>query len=186
MESFRIINPIVIASIFTSLSFIYQNVTGLIYLMFLLVSIGIRYFVMSGTRIANSLAPQQGHQSRQSGPGPGPEPEFLNGLSTFVFTYTFGYVFLPMFIHYDINIPLLVGYITFFIVDTSISIKTNPEMLSSIILNFFGGAALGIGFCVFMIYALNAQNALFFNEISASKDMCSLKSKQSFKCAVAK
>jgi len=158
----NIINPIIIASIFTSLSFIYQNITGLIYLMFLLVSVGIRYGVMSSTG-----------------------SDQLVGLSTFVFTYTFGYVFLPMFIYNDINIPLLVGYITYFIIDTGVALQ-HPEVLNFIILNFFGGTALGFGFCVFMIYALNAQNALFFNEISSSKEMCSLKSKQSFKCAVAK
>ena len=168
-------SPIIITSIFTRLSFIYQNVTGLIYLMFLLISVGIRYGVMSSV---------QGQGQRQ---GQGvQEPTIMDGLSTFVFTYTFGYVFLPMFIYYDINIPLLVGYITYFIIDTSIILKNDINLLNVIILNFFGGAALGIGFCVFMIYALNARNALFFNEISSSKEMCSLKTKQSFKCAVAK
>ena len=110
--------------------------------------------------------------------------------------FTFCYAFIPMFIFNDINIPLLVTYIVYFVIDlsyksyigtntndTSGSICTNTLVL--LLCNFAGGAIIGAAICTSMM-AGGSGKFLFYNEISTSKEMCSVKKEQAFKCKVNK
>ena len=175
----EILPSLIIASVFTSLSFIYQNWTGIIYLGLLLIAVSFRYSIYKN--INN-----------------GCRNSFSGSFNTYVFMYTFGYVFLPMFIYNDINVPLLVGFICMFIIDTGMKFYTiNQNSMDGntddtcltyplLIGDFFSGGTLGFLTSGMMINPLKIGHLLFFNEISSSKEMCSMKNKQSFKCAVAK
>ena len=167
-------SPIIIASIFTSLSFIYQNPTGIIYLFLLVVMCMVRNKIVDtsvDTTCKKSSTPTN----------------FGSGFSAFVFSFTFGYVFLPMFILNDINLPLLISYIVYFLLDVGITISYCSGSLKIIGMDLLVGSILGFGICSIMWYAIpQLKSLLFFNEISSSKEMCTVKNKKAFKCTVAK
>ena len=184
-------SPLIIAAIFTSLTFVYQNWTGVIYLGYLLAALFLRYGTIWYVNRNNAPATPT---------NPGKTPCEYNGysmgFSKFVFMFTFCYAFIPMFIFNDINIPLLVTYIVYFVldlsyksyigkytVDTSGSICTNTLVL--LLCNFAGGAIIGAAICTSMM-AGGSGKFLFYNEISTSKEMCSVKKEQAFKCKVNK
>ena len=109
---------------------------------------------------------------------------FNVGFSTFVFMFTFCYAFIPMFVYNDINIQLLIVYIVYFVID--LGFKTNKylkcdNLQMNLIANFIGGASIGAIFCTVMMSGGSGE-FLFFNELSSSKEMCSVKKEQSFKC----
>ena len=164
-------SPIIIASIFTSLSFIYQNPTGIIYLFLLVVMCMVRNKIID-------VSPDitcKGSSTNGS------------GFSAFVFSFTFGYVFLPMFILNDINLPLLISYIVYFLLDVGITINYCSTSLKIIGMDLLVGSILGFGICSIMWYVIpQLKSLLFFNEISSSKEMCTVKNKKAFKCTVAK
>ena len=94
-EMFIVASPLIVAAIFTSLSFIYQNWTGLLYLFLLVTMCVFRYLILSKMNVSNSSNCKY-------------IKNLENGFSIFVFAFTFGYVFLPMFIFNDVNLPLLI------------------------------------------------------------------------------
>jgi hypothetical protein len=183
-------SPLIIAAIFTSLTFVYQNWTGVIYLGYLLAALFLRYSTIwyVNRNTASASATDRGTLCEYNG--------YSMGFSTFVFMFTFCYAFIPMFIFNDINIPLLVTYIVYFVLDltyksyigkytndASGSICTNTLVL--LLCNFAGGAIIGAAICTSMM-AGGSGKFLFYNEISTSKEMCSVKKEQAFKCKVNK
>ena len=186
-------SPLIIAAIFTSLTFVYQNWTGIVYLGYLLAALFLRYGTIwlssKGSGVKDTAtATDTATPCEYNG--------YSMGFSTFVFMFTFCYAFIPMFIFNDINIPLLVTYIVYFVldlsyksyigkytVDTSGSICTNTLVL--LLCNFAGGAIIGAAICTSMM-AGGSGKFLFYNEISTSKEMCSVKKEQAFKCKVNK
>jgi len=181
-------SPIIIAIIFTSFSFIFQNWSGAIYLGYLIAAVVIRFFIINANGIWNGT-----YNIRD----PSPDKVICEkkgisaGFSTFVFMFTFWYAFIPMFIFNDINIPLLITFILYFIFDLIYKFSdgdvysgcTNFNTLIGA--NFFGGGILGAALCTSMM-AGGSGKFLFFNEISTSKEMCSVKKEQAFKCKVNK
>ena len=188
-------SPLIIAAIFTSLTFVYQNWTGVIYLGYLLAALFLRYGTIWYVNRNNAAAPAAAANA-DAATTPCEYNGYSMGFSTFVFMFTFCYAFIPMFIFNDINIPLLVTYIVYFVldlsyksyigkytVDTSGSICTNTLVL--LLCNFAGGAIIGAAICTSMM-AGGSGKFLFYNEISTSKEMCSVKKEQAFKCKVNK
>ena len=186
-------SPLIIAAIFTSLTFVYQNWTGIVYLGYLLAALFLRYGTIwlssKGSGVKDTAtATDTATPCEYNG--------YSMGFSTFVFMFTFCYAFIPMFIFNDINIPLLVTYIVYFVIDlsyksyigtntkdTSGSICTNTLVL--LLCNFAGGAIIGAAICTSMM-AGGSGKFLFFNELSSSKEICSVKKEQAFKCKVNK
>ena len=191
-------SPLIIAAIFTSLTFVYQNFTGIVYLGYLLAALFLRYGtiwlsskdfgVKDDAATPTATATATATLCEYNG--------YSMGFSTFVFMFTFCYAFIPMFIFNDINIPLLVTYIVYFVIDlsyksyigtntndTSGSICTNTLVL--LLCNFAGGAIIGAAICTSMM-AGGSGKFLFFNELSSSKEICSVKKEQAFKCKVNK
>jgi hypothetical protein len=187
-------SPIIIAIIFTSFSFIFQNWSGAIYLGYLLAAVVLRLGIMNINKIIRTLSSKSDPAADAS-----ESAEFVScekqgisvGFSTFVFMFTFWYAFTPMFIFNDLNIPLLITFILYFIFD--LLYKRCDQLVyikctnfgSLILYNFFGGGILGTIFCTSMM-AGGSGKFLFFNEISTSKEMCSVKKEQAFKCKVNK
>ena len=184
-------SPLIIAAIFTSLTFVYQNWTGVIYLGYLLAALFLRYGTIWYVNRNNAAA-----AAPATAPGVCEYNGYSMGFSTFVFMFTFCYAFIPMFIFNDINIPLLVTYIVYFVLDLSYksyigkienddsnAICPNPVVL--LLCNFAGGAIIGAAICTSMM-AGGSGKFLFYNEISTSKEICSVKKEQAFKCKVNK
>ena len=187
-------SPIIIAIIFTSFSFIFQNWSGAIYLGYLLAAVVIRFFIININEIRNQTynirdIPKDKVTCEKNG--------ISVGFSTFVFMFTFWYAFIPMFIFNDLNMYILISFILYFIFD--LLYKSNDRISYNgingeeecinfgplILYNFFGGGILGTIFCTIMM-STESGKYLFFNEISTSKEMCSVKKEQSFKCKVNK
>ena len=178
-------SPIIIAMLFTSFSFIFQSYPGIVYLAYLLAAVVIRFFIIN---IPDWISKTSTDSSCEKN-------SISAGFSTFVFMFTFWYAFLPMFVYNDLNIPLLISFIFYFVfdliyktIDSSTGVYTNgcdsSRVLSLIGYNFFGGSVLGASFCGMMLP--HSSSFLFFNEISTSKEMCSIKKEQAFKCKVNK
>ena len=175
-EAFIENSSVIIAVLFTSLTFIYQNFTGIVYLGFLLAAMVIRGLVIWGFDIGKASASKCN------------QPYGFNvGFSTFVFMFTFCYAFIPMFVYNDINIPLLIIYIIYFVMDLGFKTTTYIDcenLRMNLIANFIGGAIIGATFSTSML--TYSSEFLFFNELSTSKEMCSVKKEQAFKCKVNK
>jgi hypothetical protein len=179
-------SPIIIAIIFTSFSFIFQSYPGIVYLAYLIASVIIRQFIIqvqiwiSGTQSTDPNSCQKNN--------------ITAGFSTFVFMFTFWYAFLPMFVYNDLNLYLLIAFIFYFVFDLIYKISDfsmniydacdQTRFLSLIGVNFLAGSILGASFCGMMLP--HSSSFLFFNEISTSKEMCSIKKEQAFKCKVNK
>ena len=174
-------SPIILATIFTSLSFIFQNATGVIYLTFL--------FFLSLTRSAIYYTIRDKKLDVSVEDKCSSKFGMKQGFSAFVFGYTLIYVFIPMFYYNDMNASLMwimiVYLITDFIAryfDPCIQDKIGT-FLGTYALNFMAGLGLG-AIIVGVFMSTGLSRFLFFNDISASKEVCSMKSQQSFKCAV--
>jgi hypothetical protein len=104
----------------------------------------------------------------------------------FFMAFSAVYICAPMIINGVINYGVLAGFLFYFGLDLGIRYHLKcVQKISDILFNTFFGAMLGF---IFMAgyYMTNTQDFLFFNETGSTKDMCSMPSKQTFKCSVYK
>lgn len=108
---------------------------------------------------------------------------------SFIFLFSFFYVAMPMFISNNINYYLMLFFIIYFIFDILIKVSNsclnNQKAWSFLIGDIIGGGGLGAAVSA-MMYSSSLQKYLFINTGGSSKEMCSMPSKQSFKCSVYK
>lgn len=169
-------SPIILATSITSLSFIFQNFKGLIYLGFLIGCCVVRSFVyaMSGAApIMNDKTICTSIQYSKYG-----NPTF----SAFVFAFTIMYLSYPMFSNGSINFWVFISLITYFFLDMFIKIYKNCVVkMGDLFLNVLLGAS-SAALIVTLMYVGGSGKYLFFNEMSSDKEMCYQPSKQTFKC----
>jgi hypothetical protein len=173
-------SPILLATSIASLSFIFQNFKGLIYLGFLLGCCVIRnyaYFMAGARPIANDGTICTSVQYSQYG-----NPTF----SAFVFAFTLMYLSFPMFSNGAVNYWVFVSLLVYFFLDMFIKIhKRCVVHMGDLFLNvLLGGASAAL--LVTLMYVGGSGKYLFFNETSSDKDMCYQPSKQTFKCKMYK
>ena len=173
-------SPIILATIITSLSLIFQNFKGLIYLGFLVGCCVVRSYVyiMSGANpIINDKTICTSIQYSKYG-----NPTF----SAFVFAFSIMYLSFPMFSNGSINFWIFISLILYFFLDIFIKIyKRCIINTSELFLNVLLGAA-SAALIVTLMYAGGSSKYLFFNEISSDKEICYQPSKQTFKCSMYK
>uniref|UniRef100_A0A6C0BAV4 Uncharacterized protein n=1 Tax=viral metagenome TaxID=1070528 RepID=A0A6C0BAV4_9ZZZZ len=107
-------------------------------------------------------------------------------ISVFVISFTLMYLCMPMIINSAANymviaLLLLYLFVTIGILFYRNCIKSKPQVFINVLL----GACMGALIPAFF-YMGESQRYLFFNEISNNKDVCSMPSKQTFKCNVYK
>ena len=173
-------SPIILATSITSLSFIFQNFKGLIYLGFLIACCVVRnyIYVLSGAspivsdgRICTTI------QYSKYG-----NPTF----SAFVFAFTIMYLSFPMFTNGSVNYWIFTSLVTYFFLDIFIKIhKQCIVKMSDLFLNILLGAASAV-LIITLMYTGGSGKYLFFNEVSSDKEMCYQPSKQTFKCSMFK
>lgn len=173
-------SPIILAAGFTSMSFIFQNFKGLIYLGFLVGCCFLRSYVymMAGADpIVNDKTICTSVQYSKYG-----NPTF----SAFVFAFTLMYVFYPMFANGSINFWIFALLIAYFIMDMFIKLyKKCVIKISDLFLNILLGAS-SAALIVTLMYAGGSGKYLFFNEMSSDKQVCYKPSNQTFKCSLYK
>ena len=167
-------SPIFIVLCVLSMSFIFQNFKGFIYLGFLLACAILREFLLmlSGSKNNNTVcdAVQYGN----------------TGFSIFVISFTICYICMPMFLNNDVNYSIFGGLLTYLLVDIGLRYyKSCITEISDILLNLITGAAAGL-IIPGLMYSGGSSKYLFFNEISSNKEICSMPKKQQFKCKIAK
>lgn len=173
-------SPIILATSITSMSFIFQNFKGLIYLGFLIGCCLVRgyLYMMSGASpIVSDRTICTSIQYSKYG-----NPTF----SAFVFAFTIMYLSLPMFSNGSVNYWVFISLITYFFIDIFIKIYKNCIIkMGDLFLNVLLGAASAT-LIVTLMYAGGSGKYLFFNEVSSDKEMCYQPSKQTFRCSVFK
>lgn len=173
-------SPIILALGVTSLSFIFQNFKGLIYLGYLIGSCLLRsyiYILAGGEPIKNDKTICSSIQYSRYG-----NPTF----SAFVFAFTIMYLSMPMFINNTINFWVLISLIVYFLMDIFIKIyKKCIVKTGDLFLNILLGMT-SASILIILMYVGGSSKYLFFNEMSSNKEICYQPSNQTFKCSVYK
>lgn len=173
-------SPIIVALGVFSMSFIFQNFKGFIYLGFLLGISVLREFLLMLFGAKQSLSANRVCNMAQYS-------KYGNsGFSAFVLSFTVLYICLPMFLNSDVNYWIFGGLLTYLLVDIFIRyakqcITTYTDVLLNVATGAFAGAAIPA-----MLYAGGSSKYLFFNEMSTNKEICSMPKKQQFKCSIYK
>ena len=173
-------SPIVLAVSMVLVSFMFQNLKGLVYLGFLIVAVIIRSFVYTysggkpvpfdGTVCTSIQYTKYGNSS----------------FSVYIFGFTMMYIFLPMFVNGGDNYWMFSFLLLYAFLDMFIKYYKNSIItISDLSINLLSG--LGISaLIVSLMYAGGSGKYLFFNDIASNKDICTMPSKQTFKCSVYK
>jgi hypothetical protein len=171
-------SPIILATSITSLSFIFQNFKGLIYLGFLIGCCVVRnyiYMVSGSNPILNDKTICTSIQYSKYG-----NPTF----SAFVFAFTIMYLSLPMFSNGAPNLWVFISLLTYFFIDMFIKLyKKCVIHTSDLCLNILLGLS-SAAFIVTLMYSGGSGKYLFFNEVSSNKDICYKPKEQTFRCSL--
>lgn len=177
---FSFFSPIILATSITSMSFIFQNFKGLIYLGFLIGCCILRNYIymMAGSQpIVNDRTICTSIQYSKYG-----NPTF----SAFVFAFTIMYLSMPMFSNGVVNYWIFISLISYFFLDIFIKIhKKCVIQMGDLFLNVLLGLASS-ALILTLMYAGGSGKYLFFNEMSSNKEICYQPSKQTFKCSLYK
>lgn len=108
--------------------------------------------------------------------------------SVAVFSFTFFYICLPMFMYKNVNLAVISAFIIGGLVEYSVKRVFKCINAMDAILNLLIGSVLGIVITVLLFKNKNTRNLLFVNELTSgsNKEVCSMANKQTFKCSVYK
>ena len=173
-------SPIILATSILSMSFVFQNFKGFIYLAFLIASVLAREAFIYGSN-SPVFTPKNPicNLVKYS-------PLGNSSFSLFVITFSVFYLCWPMFLNKSINYWLLSGLLLYLLVD--LGVRNTQKCFSgfkSIFVNMLGGFTFATLIVIPMFY-FGGNTYLFFNEVSSDKETCSMPTKQKFKCAVYK
>lgn len=173
-------SPIILVTSIVSLSFVFQNFKGFIYLGFLLavcIARNFIYMLNGAAPIVNDKTICTSVQYSKYG-----NPTF----SAFVFAFTIMYISLPMFSNGAPNFWVFSGLLVYFFLDMFIKIYKNCVIKTG---DLFLNVLLGLSssaLIVTLMYAGGSGKFLFFNEVSSNKEMCYQPKEQTFKCEMYK
>jgi len=173
-------SPLILIIIITSLSFIFQNFKGIIYLGFLIAFCLVRegiYYLNGAPQLSDDTSICNAIQYSKYGNG---------SFSTFVFAFTITYLSVPMFLNGTANLWLFTALICYMFIDIYIKIYKKCVIYTS---DMFLNVCAGL-FCGYLIISLmswgGSSKFLFFNDMSSNREVCTQPSTQTFKCKVYK
>ena len=171
-------SPIIVSIVMLSLSFVFQNFKGFIFLGYLLGTCLIRnyVYVLSGSlplKPDNTICTSIQYSKYGN-------PSF----SAFVFAFTIMYISMPMFLNGEVNFWIFGGLLGYAFLDMFIKMyKKCVIKTSDLFLNVLLGLASS-ALIVTLMYAGGSSKFLFFNETSSTKEVCSVAKNQNFKCSL--
>jgi hypothetical protein len=170
------LSPIIVVVVILSWSVLFSNLKGVWYMIALLFSCGFRHWMSSPTP-PGPLGPCDNMQytTRRN-----------TTFSTFVLAFTAVYMMAPMIKNKEVNVQLIVFTAFFFISDIIMKIKTCNALAKDVAMDALGGATASAIVVVSMLSLGIFTKCMFFNEMSSSKEVCSVAKKQTFKCQVRK
>lgn len=173
-------SPIILATSITSLSFIFQNFKGLIYLCFLIAACIVRMYMYKwsgASTIVNDGTICTSIQYSTYG-----NPAF----SSFVFAFTIMYLSFPMFSNNAPNFWIFIALLVYFFMDMFIKLYKGCIInTGDLYLNILMGLTVS-ALIVTLMYTGGSGKYLFFNEVSSNKEICYQPKTQTFKCSVFK
>jgi hypothetical protein len=174
------LSPIILAMIMVSLSFIFQNFKGFVYLGFLLAVCIVRNYVYylyraSPTIYDNTICTSIEYSKYGN-----------STFSTFVYAFTTAYLTMPMFINNTLNLWVFCGLLVAFFLDILLKIQKKCKVqIGDVLINsLFGVAAASM--IVSLMYSGGSNKYMFYNEVASNKESCSVAKNQTFKCSVYK
>jgi hypothetical protein len=171
-------SPIILSIVMLSLSFVFQNFKGFIFLGYLLGMCLIRnyvYMLNGATELPSDNTICSSIQYSKYG-----NPSF----SAFVFAFTIMYISFPMFSNGEVNFWIFGGLLAYFFLDIFIKIyKKCAVKTGDLFLNVLLGLSSS-ALIVTLMYAGGSSKFLFFNETSSTKEVCSVAKNQTFKCSL--
>ena len=171
-------SPIILSIVMLSLSFVFQNFKGFIFLGYLLGVCLIRnyVYVLNGaeTLKADNTICSSIQYSKYGNPT----------FSAFVFAFTIMYISFPMFSNGEVNFWIFGGLLAYFFLDMFIKLyKKCVVKTGDLFLNVLLGLASS-ALIVTLMYAGGSSKFLFFNETSSTKEVCSVPKNQTFRCSL--
>lgn len=173
-------SPIILAITILGFSFLFQNFKGFIYLGYLIAACLIRIFIYTYTgasplQFDNTICTSVQYTKYGNA-----------SFSIFVFAFTIMYLFLPMFVNGGENYALFSFMLFYAFMDLFIKVyKKCVITATDIFINVLSGFTLA-AVIVSVMYIGGSGKYLFFNEIATNKEVCSMPTKQNFKCKVYK
>lgn len=178
--SMTFFSPLIVTILITSLSFIFQNFKGIIYLGFLIGFCLLRegiYYVNKSEQLTQDGSICDTIQYSKYG---------NSSFSSFVFAFTITYLSVPMFLNGTANLWIFSALLCYMFIDIYIKIYKKCIIYTS---DLFLNVCAGL-FCGYLIISLmswgGSSKFLFFNEESSNKEVCTQPSTQTFKCKVYK
>ena len=178
---------IVLSSIFIYSIFSGVALNGFIYLFWIFFATMLRIGILFGFgETANSIL----LNNQESICSTGNIIPFANiTYGSYIFLFSMFYVCMPMFISNNINWYMLLFFIIYFIFDLLIKLSNqcipSQRAWSFLVGDCIGGIGLGAAISSLM-YSSSLQKYLFINSSGSNKEVCSMPSKQTFKCSVYK
>jgi hypothetical protein len=173
-------SPVILAILVTSMSILFQNFKGFIYLGYLIAVCIVRNYIYKMGGATPSM--NDGTICTAVQYSPYGNPSF----SSFVFSFTIIYLLYPMFVNGSINFWIVSSILVYFFIDIFIKLNKNCKItFGSLFLNILAGMTSAIVIVVLM-YTGGSSKYLFFNETQSNKDVCSMPTNQTFKCNVYK
>lgn len=182
-KGIAVLSPYIIGFVMVMLSVFNQDLKGLFYLMFAILTLGINILLSNSFNNESSKPPSTCH-SLINMPF---SSSFYNrpALTSVFLSFTAIYVIMPMLQSHQINISFIVFMSLLWMLDV-------VHMLTSQCSDYVGvlfGTASGSLFGVLWYYLLHVtgyDSLLYFNTMSSNKLYCSRPTKQTYKCSVYK
>ena len=181
---FVLLSPIILITFVTSMSIVFQNWKGVIYLFCMFNLCFFRHitysFLVSENNIKDtSVCSSIGYMKYGN-----------STISMFVFAFTLVYILFPTILNAisikgSVNWFLVSGLLFYALLDLYIRSSNCSLDLSETLINISSGGTLALLITGIMYY-FGAKNYLFFNELTSNKERCSVSKNQTFKCSVFK
>ena len=176
------LSPILISSFFLMLTFMNQNVKGIVYIAGAVLASVINILIMN--QVKSPISPDASMLCNLV------ELPFLNKYnspapSSLFIGFTLAYMFLPMQFNSQMNYGVLSALLSLFALDAVSKVRNSCTTAGGVVLGGLVGIVLGAAWYA-MFHSLGYDNLLYFNEMDSNNVLCSRPSKQTFKCSVYK
>lgn len=183
IQLLSVLSPFLLMFFMVMLTFLNQNIKGIIYVCGIMVVCFINIFLM------NSIKSCINPNSVKSMCNLIELPFITNynspNMSSVFIAFTFIYLFLPMQFNNFYNIPILISLFSLFALDSFTKVTYLCTNAGGIALGTLVGL-IGGSLWYSMFHLMNLDDLLYFNELSSNKVMCKRPTKQTFKCSVYK
>ena len=179
---FTFFSPIVLMVGIVASSFISRNFKGIVYLFFLLIFSVFRNIIYGYAKpdeTQNKVKQEICDLIQYS-------PNGNDGFSVFVFAFSILYICLPMIVNKNVNYIVVIGLMLYFAMDVSVKKMYSCITSINVLINTIAGMFCALLSLTVLYSTGPLKHLLFFNDTPSNNEVCSMSSKQTFKCSVFK